>query len=134
MKRNTCQLVILGLSALGVFTQDNPVDWKDHGRDWSDGNCANHDAASPINFNDFQTPLLLQKTFSYNYDPIEQNIKLSNDGYSVHMDAKPLYSAPDRDMGGILFDNGYHYLDRIDFHSQSEHMFQGKHLPLEIQL
>lgn len=135
MKHTSIQLVliVLGLIACGVFAEP-PVDWKDHGRDWTDGKCANHDAASPINFADFQTPLLLQKSFSYNYDPIESAIELVNDGYSVHTDVKPLFSQPDRDMGGIKFDNGYHHLDRIDFHSQSEHMFKGKHLPLEIQL
>jgi len=131
----TSQLIVLllGPSVLGVFAAD-PVDWKDHGRDWTEGNCANHDEASPINFDDFQLPLLLQKRFSYNYDPIASNFEMSNDGYTVHMDVKPLYSQPDRDMGGIQFDNGYHYLDRIDFHSQSDHTFKGKHLPLEIQL
>jgi len=129
----TCQLIVLGLCAFRVQAAD-PIDWKDHGRDWTEGNCANHDEASPINFEDFQTPLLLQKTFSYNYDPIESNFEMSNDGYTIFVDAKPLYSQPDHDMGGIKFDNGYHYLDKIEFHSQSDHTFGGKHLPLEIQM
>lgn len=133
MKQTLCQFVVLGFSTLEVFAE-NPVDWKDHGRDWTEGNCGNHDAASPVNFADFQLPLLLQKQFSFNYDPIEAPIKLVNDGYTIHMDAKPFYTAPDKDMGGIKYDSGYHYLDRIDFHSQSDHTFQGKHMPLEIQL
>jgi carbonic anhydrase len=133
MKRILLQFVVLGFSAIEIFAE-NPVDWKDHGRDWQEGNCGNHDAASPINFADFQMPLLLQKTFRYNYDPIEKPIELVNDGYTIHMDAKQQWSQPDRDMGGIAFDNGYHYLDRVDFRSQSDHTFKGKHLPVEIQL
>jgi carbonic anhydrase len=128
----TCQLTVLSFCILRVRASD-PVDWKDHGRDWTTGNCANHDSASPINFEDFQLPLLLQKQFSYNYDPIQNNFEMTNDGYTIFVDVKPQFSDPSRDMGGIKFDNGYHYLDRIEFHSQSDHTFQGKHMPLEIQ-
>merc|ERR1719316_857114 len=49
------------------------------------------------------------------------------------MDVTSVYF-PEGDIGGIEYDNGYHHLTRIDFHSGSEHTFKGVHLPLEIQL
>lgn len=120
-----------GTAALlrGTSREEPPVDWRQHGRDWNEGNCQNRDASSPINFDDFETPQYLNKRLEYNFLPITGNFNLVNDGFTVHADMK----AYDPDLGGIIYEGAYHALTRIDFHSGSEHTFKGQHLPLEIQ-
>ena len=45
-----------------------------------------------------------------------------NDGKSIYMDVTSVFP-PQGDIGGIQYDNGYHHLTRIDFHSGSERVF-----------
>lgn len=109
----------------------SPLEWAEHGADWNDGECPNRDKASPINFDDFEDPLMLQKTFKYNWVPIEEPLELVNDGITISLDVSHLKEG---DVGGVEYDNGYHRLTRIEFHSGSEHTFKGQHMPIEIQL
>lgn len=113
---------------------DRPTDWRQHGRDWSErGQCGNRDAASPINFDDLTRPLQLNKQIGFNYLPITHNFMLNNDGYSISGNLRPDTDDGPLDIGGIQYDTGYHELIKVDFHSGSEHTFEGRHLPLEIQ-
>lgn len=140
LRRAQVLLGLLGASgSVALAARGNPVNWKDHGRDWQEGQCGNHDSASPINFDDMQLPLVLQKKFNYNYDGIPGSLNLMNDGMTINVDITKSFTEDDnmvksRDVGGIVYDNGYHHLTRIDFHSGSEHTLKGRHLPLEMQL
>jgi carbonic anhydrase len=115
----------------GSSRRNEPLEWAEHGADWDGGNCANRDLGSPINFDDFETPLMLQRQFAFNYVPLEVDVELKNDGVTIGLDLSHL---SEEEVGGIRFDNGFHKLERVDFHARSEHTFKGRHLPLEVQL
>lgn len=101
-----------------------PISYAHHGEDWAVGSCQSRDQQSPVNFDTaLRDPP--QASFQFHY-PIINN---------VTVDASQGLQSNLRSTGGeIHHDGNIYHLIRSVWHSESEHLVEGKRFPLELQL
>lgn len=99
-----------------------------HGTDWTQGMCKNRERQSPVSFDRF---LYVKPSGSIDY----RYATLSNVSLNMVAETGFMYiELHDRQVGGIMFNNEWYELVRIDIHGPSEHQIQGVRAPLELQL
>lgn len=127
-------------SASDIWTYTSSDDWNydDEGKSWKEGECANTENQSPVNFSTTSAAAAPDTdNFYFKFPNYETPVNLTNDG-------KALYAyIPNADglVGGISLGFDYptqltvsYYIYKIVIHTPSEHTFNGKKAPLEVQL
>jgi len=128
------RLALVGLAFAGNYLD---FDYVHHGENWQFGECSSRDRQSPVDFGGsapwerkctLATPC---NPFYFDYETVDEFL-YQNNGHSIAMDVGG------KGIGGIVYDMalpssaGYYNLLNVNFHTQSEHTFGGKRLPLEV--
>lgn len=97
-----------------------------HGDDWVQNSCKSRARQSPVDFEDYLAPP--SGKLSYFYKVLKKEFDIGSDGQSL------TGNFAGRGVGGITYDKAHYELLHVNFHSLSEHTFDGKHHPVEMQL
>jgi len=99
-------------------------DYANHGMNWVQGLCADHERASPVNFDVLDTEP--DGEMSYTYQVVKSSFEFINNGLTFSADFAGL------GYGGIYYEGNWYNLLNVNFHALSEHTFGGIHYPLEM--
>lgn len=99
-------------------------DYGQHGTDWLQGLCADHERQSPVDFDILDTEP--DGNMSYTYQVVKSSFEFSNNGHTLSADFAGL------GYGGITYEDNWYNLLNVNFHSLSEHTFGGVHHPMEM--
>ncbi|CAD7972516.1 unnamed protein product [Amoebophrya sp. A25] len=127
-KHATFSAVILNLAvfATGLDEGGFSYDYNKHGADWVAGMCSSTERQSPVSL---QTAGLTPTgNLPYSYVPLENSFELKNNGHTLSGDLMGL------GLGGISYGNGWYNVLSVNFHSPSEHVWDGMQFPLEAHL
>lgn len=130
---------LLGVSKHGGSSHS--WDYNDEGQSWVTGSCPNGAtdfSQSPVNISTTVAAAPPDKDlFFFKYPAYETPVKMVNDGRFLYT----LFPTDSDDIGGFSFGTSFpnHLTDeyivyKMIFHSPSEHTFEGKKVPLEVQL
>lgn len=105
-----------------------PVNYLKNGADWQQGACASRDYQSPVNFDEhLKDPPL--NVLNYHYEPVKSMLmKMQASSGVLHVDTS------EKLVGGVMYNEAFYPLVRIDFHAQGEHLFKGVRNPMEIHM
>jgi len=113
-----------------------------HGQEWTTGECGSRERQSPVDFS-IHAPWDCEATDIepsspdactggaawFNYDQVSDKIRFVTGGSGT-----VLADLAGRGYGGVTLHGEYFSIQSVSFRAQSEHTFNGKHLPLEAQL
>lgn len=101
-------------------------DYSHHGTDWLQGICSDDERQSPVNFDLYLLDTKPNGNMSYSYQTVKSSFELANNGNTLSADYAGL------GYGGIMYEDNWYNLMNVNFHSLSEHTFNGVHYPLEM--
>lgn len=102
-------------------------DYKEHGTNWLAGTCASRLRQSPVNL-DRLTKSPPQYFADFNYNVINDPLILKAQSGFLSVDlSEKLY-------GGVVYNDEWYPIIKIDIHGPAEHLFKGYQNPVEIQL
>ncbi|CAD7924034.1 unnamed protein product [Amoebophrya sp. A120] len=102
-------------------------DYSRHGADWVAGMCSSTERQSPVALT--TAGLAPTGNLVYNYiSDMEHGFPMLNNGHTITADFMGL------GVGGLAYNNGWYNLLSVNFHSPSEHVYDGQHFPLEAHL
>eukprot|EP00392_Amoebophrya_sp_AT5.2_P003635 g3640.t1 len=107
-------------------SQGFTYDYSRHGSDWVQGMCSSTERQSPVSLT--TAGLASTGKLVYSYVPLETGFSMQNNGHTITADFMGL------GVGGLSYNNGWYNLMSVNFHSPSEHVYDGVHHPLEAHL